>query len=84
MENRTFQSCSSNPIKDFFLKLYSVFLMFFITLFMANPRQNRNNRNDGRYNDNNSGGGNFRNTSQRPPENNYARSFRMGGMMGGG
>ena len=85
MEHRSFQNCGNNPIKEFFIKLYSVILMFFVTLFMANPRQNRNNRNSEGFNTgSSSGGGNFRSSSQRPPENNYSRSFRMGGMMGGG
>jgi hypothetical protein len=87
MEHRSFQTCGSNPLKEFFIKLYSFIVMFFITLFMANPRQNRNNGNNGGFNrssSNGGGGGNFRSSSQPPPENSYTRSFRMGGMMGGG
>ena len=82
MESSRFQN--SNSFKEFLIKLYSVIMMFFATLFIANPNNNRNNTRP----NSNLGTSGFNNSSStsstRPPENDYTSSFRRFGGMGGG
>ena len=77
---RNYSQEKTNAFKEFFIKIYTIIIMFISTLFMANPN-NRNNSNTPRPNWSNNAGSR---QDTRPTDNNYANSFKRFGGMGGG